>query len=50
MPDTCETVKIESKAAPGGFVVINASDFDPAKHRKLNGEEQDDKPRKGKKD
>ena len=30
---TCETVNIISDAAPGGYVVINKSDFDPAIHK-----------------
>lgn len=33
MSETCETVKIVSSTAPGGFVVINASDFDLAQHK-----------------
>lgn len=43
---SCETVEIVSKDAPGGFIVINASDFDPSKHKKYG---EDDKSRKGKK-
>lgn len=31
--ETCETVKIRSATAPGGYLVINAEDFDPAVHR-----------------
>jgi len=30
---TCETVNIVSEAAPGGYVVINKSDFDPGIHQ-----------------
>jgi hypothetical protein len=32
-----ETVRIEAHDVPGGFMLINRSDFDPAKH-KLFGE------------
>lgn len=31
MEETCETVKIKSASAPGGYVVINAEDFDSSK-------------------
>lgn len=30
--DRCETVEIISPDAPGGFIVINKSDYDPAVH------------------
>lgn len=32
MEETCPTVKVVSSAAPGGFVIINHSDFDPKVH------------------
>lgn len=37
-----ETVKIEDKKAPGGFVVINADEFDAKKHKK-HVDKDDDK-------
>lgn len=33
MSDSCPTVRIVSAEAPGGFVVINESDFDPKAHQ-----------------
>jgi hypothetical protein len=33
MSDICETVKIASENAPGGYVLINKSDFDPEIHK-----------------
>lgn len=33
MSETCETVEIVSSAAPDGFVVINASEFDSKQHK-----------------
>lgn len=35
-----ETIKIEDKKAPGGHVVINASDFDEKKHKKYVEKEE----------
>ena len=35
-----ETVKVEDKKAPGGHVVINASDFDEKKHKKYVEKEE----------
>lgn len=47
--DRCETVEIVSPESPGGYMVINKSDYDPSKH-KVFGDEMDAKPRKGKKE
>jgi hypothetical protein len=53
---TCETVNIVSEAAPGGYVVINKSDFDPGIHQlyeppapKLPKPKGDQKPPEGSK-
>jgi hypothetical protein len=34
MHGTCPTVKVKDDSAPGGFVVINESDFDAHKHER----------------
>lgn len=34
MPGTCPTVRVIDPVAPGGFVIINASEFDPVRHEK----------------
>jgi hypothetical protein len=31
---TCPTVSVKHAASPGGYYVINESDFDPAKHER----------------
>lgn len=36
-----ETIKIQDKDAPGGHVVINASDFDAKKHKKYVEKDED---------
>lgn len=33
MSDTCETIKVADAKAPGGYVVINADEFDPKKQK-----------------
>jgi hypothetical protein len=33
MSDSCPTVKIVDKKAPGGYVVINEEDFDETQHK-----------------
>lgn len=48
MSDTCETVKVASETAPGGYIAINKSDFDPAIHRLFESPpEGDQKPPEG---
>lgn len=50
--DKCETVEVLSAEAPGGVVVINKSDYDPAVHT-IKGCEQtkqgESKGKRGKK-
>lgn len=49
----CETIKIISDSSPGGFVVINKSDFDESKHKLFgveNAEQKKVRKRKTKKE
>lgn len=47
MSDTVETIKIADAKAPGGYVVINADEFDPKKQKEwvepVKAEAKDDK-------
>ena len=42
---TCPTIRIKDDKAPGGFVEINESDYDPKKHTIYQPEEKP-KPKK----
>lgn len=45
--DRCETIEVLSPEAPGGFIVINKSDYDPAAHT-MRGEQAEQLESKGK--
>jgi hypothetical protein len=36
MTDTCLTIRVKDDVAPGGFVIINLSDFDPEKYTAMD--------------